>query len=96
VIEIMRFRLMPEAGREDFLAADKRLQSDFAYRQPGLLRRTTAEGDEGQWIVIDLWASIEDADRCAVRWKADPVAQDFMGLVDPSSVVVERFFDLGG
>jgi hypothetical protein len=36
VIEIMRFRLRPGADEAAFLAADKRVQEEFAYQQPGL------------------------------------------------------------
>ncbi|HXQ74976.1 MAG TPA: hypothetical protein VN791_00670 [Acidimicrobiales bacterium] len=57
MIEIMTFRLSPGADEEAFRAADGEVQSDFAYQQPGLLRRTTARGADGGWIVIDLWRS---------------------------------------
>ena len=94
VIEIMRFRLPPGAGEAAFLAADRRVQQDFAYQQPGLLRRTTARGERGDWIVIDLWRSAADADACDARWEHDEVAQAFMSLLDRSSVSVERYQQL--
>jgi hypothetical protein len=94
VIEIMRFRLPPGAAEEDFLAADRRVQEEFAYQQPGLLRRTTARGDDGGWIVIDLWRSAADADACDARWEDDPVTQAFMALLERSSVSTERYHEL--
>jgi hypothetical protein len=94
VIEIMRFRLGRGTAEEEFLAADRRLQEEFAYHQPGLLRRTTARGEDGGWIVIDLWRSAADADACDRRWDTDPVAQAFMALLDPSSVSTERYHEL--
>jgi Antibiotic biosynthesis monooxygenase len=94
VIEIMRFRLPPGAAEEDLLAADRRVQEEFAYQQPGLLRRTTARGDDGSWIVIDLWRSAADADACDARWEHDPVPQAFMALLDRSSVSTERYQEL--
>lgn len=87
----MRFRLRPGSDEAAFLAADRRVQEDFAYQQPGLLRRTTARGTDGNWIVIDLWRSAADADACDARWEHDRVAQEFMALVDQSSVAVQRF-----
>jgi hypothetical protein len=97
VIETMTFRLREGVDESAFLAADQRLQSDFAYQQPGLVRRTTARGQgerSGDWIVVDLWQSAEDADACAARWEGDPVAQELMALVDPDSVEVRRYADL--
>lgn len=90
----MRFRLDPGTAEEEFLAADRRLQENFAYQQPGLLRRTTARGEDGGWIVIDLWRSAADADACDRRWDTDPVAQAFMALLDRSSVSSERYHPL--
>lgn len=92
----MRFRLRPGVAEEEFRQADSRLQMEFAYRQPGLRRRTTARSRSGDWIVIDLWDSDAAADACAARWDEDPVVAGYMTLVDSSSVTTERYDDLGG
>jgi hypothetical protein len=94
MIEIMTFRLAPGAAEDAFRAADRLVQTDFAYRQPGLLRRTTARADDGSWIVIDLWRSAADADATDARWDADPVTAAFMALLDGASVRTERYATL--
>jgi hypothetical protein len=94
VIEIMRFRLPPGADEGAFLAADRRVQEEFACQQPGLLRRTTARGEDGAWIVIDLWRSAADADACDARWERDEVTQGFMARLDRASVTTERYQEL--
>ena len=94
VIEILRFRLAAGVDEARFRAADRRLQQEFASQQPGLLRRTTARGEDGDWTVIDLWRSAADADACDRRWDGDPVAQAFMDLLDRSSVSTERYTPL--
>jgi hypothetical protein len=91
VIELMQFRLLPEAAVEEFSAADQRLQTEFAYLQPGLLRRTTARNDHGEWLVIDVWRTADDADACAGRWEQDQTVHTFMAFVDRSSVRVQRY-----
>ena len=91
MIELTTFRLKAGADEAAFLQADRRLQTEFAYQQPGLVRRTTARNDDGEWIVIDVWRSGNDADECARRWKADPIVADFTALVDESSIVNRRF-----
>ena len=90
----MRFRLLSRSDEAAFLAADRRVQEEFAYQQPGLLRRTTACGEDGGWIVIDLWRSAADADACDARWEHDPVTQGFMALLDRASVSTERYVPL--
>ena len=90
----MRFRLRPGVDDDTFRRADARLQAEFAYQQPGLGRRTTARGVDGEWIVIDLWRSAADAEACAARWDADPVVASFMALVDAGTVRTERYREL--
>ena len=94
MIETLVFELVPGADVHQFLAADKRVQTDFAYQQPGLRRRTTARSEGGSWLVLDLWDSTEAADACDQRWNTDPIAQEFMAFVDRATVRVARFEEL--
>ena len=96
MIEIMSFRLASGADEDAFLKADARVQMEFAYQQPGLLRRTTARSAGGQWIVIDLWRSEADADACSARWRDDPVVGEFLSFVDQASIATERYTELDG
>lgn len=90
----MRFRLAAGAEEAAFLAADRRVQTEFAYQQPGLLRRTTARGRDGAWIVIDLWRSEQDANACDGRWGQDEVTAKFMSFIDAESVRTGRYAEL--
>ncbi|MGH9056226.1 MAG: hypothetical protein ACRDYY_10270 [Acidimicrobiales bacterium] len=94
MIEIFTFRLAEGADEEAFLAADKRLQTDFAYQQPGLLRRTTARGEDGRWVVVELWRNPAEADACDAKWGDDRLCAEFMSFVDASSRETSRWFEL--
>lgn len=94
MIEVTAFRLAEGADESAFLAADKKLQTEFAYQQPGLLRRTTAKGKDRGFIVIDVWRSASDADACETRWESDPVVAAYLSFVDPATVRNQRFEEL--
>jgi hypothetical protein len=94
LIEIFSFKLLAGADEAAFLAVDKQLQAEFAYQQPGLMRRTTARATDGEWVVIDLWRSEADADRTSNVWGNDPVTAEFQSFVDPDTVRVRRFDEL--
>jgi hypothetical protein len=94
LIEIFGFKLRPAADEAAFMAVDKRLQAEFAYQQPGLMRRTTARGTDGDWVVIDLWRSEADAERTSRAWGNDPLTAEFTGLIDPDTVLVRRYHEL--
>jgi hypothetical protein len=87
----MTFRLRPDVDEADFVAADRRVQTEFALRQPGLYRRTTGRGDDGSWIVIDFWKSVADAEKSLPGWHHAPAPLAFMSLVDDATVETRRF-----
>ena len=80
VIETQTFRLREGVSDEDFLAADKRMQEEFAYLQYGLLRRTTARGTDGEWIVVTLWYELDNA--CAAADALSPIKYGFLDLIE--------------
>ena len=91
VIETMTFALRADADEAAFLAADRRVQVEFAYHQPGLLRRTSARDSAGGWIVIDLWRSAADADAMGECWDTAPAPAAFMALIAAGTVHVHRY-----
>ena len=66
------FRLADGVDETEFLEADEQARTGFLYHQPGMLRATTARADDGEWIVVVLWASYEDADAAAEVERTDP------------------------
>lgn len=91
MIETFQFRLVDGADEDAFLAVDKRLQSDFTYQQPGIVRRTTARNDSGEWILINLWRSAADADAASRQFATDALAQEFVSFIDGATVRVTRY-----
>ena len=99
LVEITTFRLVAgaagAAGADEaaFLAADKRLQTEFIPNHPGFVRRTTARSaaGDGGWATITLWGSAEQADASAALAAGDAVVAEFNGFVDSASVVVHRY-----
>jgi type IV pilus biogenesis protein CpaD/CtpE len=94
VIEVTAFTVVGDEAK--FLAADSKMQTDFAYQQPGLLRRTTARGSEQQWLVLTMWRDDASADAAAQRAREDAVAQAFAACVEPGSVRSKRYTPLEG
>jgi len=91
VVEVVTFRLAAGIEQDDFLVADKRAQTEFLYLQPGLLRRTTARGLDGEWLVVTLWVTGRDADAASVSARDDPATSLLTSLMDPSSVTNNRY-----
>ena len=86
MMENRTFRLVAGADEAAFVAADARFQTEVAYHQPGIARRTLARGEDGEWLVVTHWWTVEHAD-------AAPAMTDF---IDLDSVVVRRYEELPG
>ncbi|MDQ3106775.1 MAG: hypothetical protein M3Q68_03115 [Actinomycetota bacterium] len=96
IVELLTFRPRPDADPADLRARDAGVQTGFAHLQPGLVRRTSATSDDGEWLVVQLWDSTEAADAAGLAAGSDPVMAAFLELVEPSSIVSRRYTDLGG
>lgn len=92
IIEHRTFRLASGTDEASFLAADHRVQTDVAPFQRGFIRRTTARGDDGRWLVETLWYS--DVDAIAASEADGPAIDSFHVCVDPASVHLERWSTL--
>jgi hypothetical protein len=91
LIETVTFRLAADTDESAFLDADRRVQTEFLPNQPGFLRRTTARGHNGEWLVVVLWNSDNDADACMSRSDGDPVTTAFIALLDGSTLRTDRY-----
>lgn len=92
IIEHRMFRLAAGTDEAAFLAADRRVQEEVAPFQHGFIRRTTARGVDGRWLVETLWSS--DIDAAAAAEGDGPAADSLRVCVDPDSVEVVRWTTL--
>jgi hypothetical protein len=96
VIEVIKFRLNDATSAEDFVVINARYQTDFAYQQVGLRRRTVAPGLDGGWLSLTVWGSKADVHRADEEAVHSKVAQEFESCIEPSSKTVEYFKELPG
>jgi hypothetical protein len=84
VIENHTFRLRPGVDESAFLAADAAFQEE-TYHRPGIIRRTLARGDGGQWLVVTLWATAAHAE------SAPSGSDELQAMIDADSADRRRY-----
>lgn len=89
IIEHHTFRLVDGVTDEEFLELDRRVQTEFAVHQYGFVRRTTARGSGGEWLVESFWWSREDAD--AARTSDDDSAAALRAVIAPATESVRHY-----
>ena len=89
------FRLIDGVSDEKFKEIDARFQEDFAYQQKGMLRRTTAKGEDGTWLVMTMWDSAESSDGPKNITDSGKAALTAMHeVIDFDTHKLERYFTL--
>jgi hypothetical protein len=91
VIEIVTFRLAPGQDEAAFLEADLTAQTEFFYRQPGIIRRTLARGPEDEWLALTLWSSSDAAAAAAEASHDDHNVAPALACIDRSSVTAKSY-----
>ena len=91
LIEINTFRLADGVSDEAFLEVDERVRTGYLYHQPGLVRATTARGDDGEFAVVLLWESEEAAEAGAAKVGDDPTYAELSKLLDQSSMRQRKY-----
>lgn len=89
IIEHHTFRLADGATEETLLAADRRVQTEFSMFQPGFVRRTTARGTDGEWLIESMWWLTENAE--AALTADDPAVAALRAIIDRGSESVRRY-----
>ena len=90
VVDVTTFRLAAGADEDEFLAVDRRWQTELVPNRDGFVRRTTARR-AGDWVVITLWATEADAVAFEADTAGHEVRRAFEALVDAESVRAARY-----
>ncbi|RVD60628.1 hypothetical protein EN828_00910 [Mesorhizobium sp. M2D.F.Ca.ET.185.01.1.1] len=83
-LEIVTFRLKP--GTEAGFVASNGLVSDWLARQPGFLSRHHGRREDGTWVDIVRWRSMEQARAAADRIMAEIGDSEALQAIEPASV----------
>lgn len=87
-IELVRFRLKEGKTSADWLKANEKI-NDWMKAQPGFRFRSLSETDDGEWMDMVYWESLEAATAAGERFGAEMMSV-CEPLVAHDSVVISR------
>jgi hypothetical protein len=87
VIEWAPFQVRPGIDEKMLLKLSEELQSGFLARQKGYLRRELVKGKEdGAYVDIVWWASMEDAEAAMAHVADSPACSAYFAAMTPESM----------
>jgi antibiotic biosynthesis monooxygenase (ABM) superfamily enzyme len=85
--EIVIYRLKPDVDRNQFMEISARA-TEWLRQRPGYQGRELLQDDNGQWVDLVRWATMDDALAAASAFMEVPEAAAFMEAVEPESVMM--------
>jgi len=87
-IELVRFRLKNDKTAADWLMANEKI-NDWIKKQPGFRFRSLSETDDGEWIDMVYWESLEAAKASGAKF-GEEIGPACEPLIDMTSVIVSH------
>lgn len=91
VLQIVKFNLKSSDSLEAFIALNQRFQDEVAPHIPGLERRESSISGDGKATLFIKYRDMESATAGPKADSGNPIANDFMSMVDMSSMSAEFF-----
>ncbi len=85
VLQLVRFRARPEVNDEEMLALNERFQREVAPTLPGLERREATRSEDGEWVLVLRYATMELATAPPAD-HGNEVAGLFMQMIDMATM----------
>ncbi|WP_217572626.1 antibiotic biosynthesis monooxygenase [Mesorhizobium sp. GbtcB19] len=83
-LEIVTFRLKP--GTEAGFVGNNGIMSDWLARQPGFLSRDLGRREDGSWVDVVRWQSMEQARAAADRIMTEIGDSEALQAIEPASI----------
>ncbi|WP_433273445.1 FAD-binding protein [Actinosynnema sp. CS-041913] len=90
-VETIRFRLRPGVTDADFQQRNLKMQREYMEVRPGFVSRESSRGEDGEYLIVVHWASVEDADATIGAFFGAPETQEFLAAVDVQTVSSGRY-----
>ncbi len=87
-IELVRFRLKKDKTAADWLKANEKI-NDWIKLQPGFRFRSLSETDDGEWLDVVYWESLEAAKASGAKF-GEEMGQNCEPLIDMTSVIISH------
>jgi hypothetical protein len=86
VVEVAQFKLKSSVNESDFLEASQVAQDGFLSKHSGYISRELFKKEDGSWVDMVRWSSMEDAQEAMSKFMGDPSAKKFEEMIDPATV----------
>ncbi|RKR13012.1 putative SnoaL-like aldol condensation-catalyzing enzyme [Maribacter vaceletii] len=92
--ELMTFNTKEGINIKDFNKTNKKVETKFTVKQKGFLQRITGSNEKGEQVVLVYWDTKENSNAVINDFMSAPIAKEFMGMMDQSTIDMVRYESL--
>ena len=91
VLEVTTFKIKSSAITATFNKLDAEVESSFTSKQPGFIKRQSGVTEDGEYVVLVYWKTVEDAEASMKKFMTDTSVKDYASMIDGSTMKMSRF-----
>jgi hypothetical protein len=91
ILEIVIYRLNDGVTDSVFLKAGEAMEQNFAGKQQGFVSRIFGKSQEGEWVDVITWQTMNDALKASEAAMKSPVCAPMFEMLDGPSVKMHHF-----
>ena len=91
VLEVTTFKIKPTADNAAFNLLDQKVESTFTSKQPGFVKRQSGVSNEGEYVVLVYWETVDDANASMQKFMSDKSVSDYASMIDAATMKMSRF-----
>lgn len=91
VLEVTTFNTKARVDPSVFQKLDAEVENNFTSKQPGFIRRQSGINDQGEYVVLVYWNSIDDAQASMQKFMGDQSVADYAAMIEGATMKMARY-----
>ncbi len=89
-IEVMEYQTKADVNQQEFNTVNQKVAEEVTAPKAGFLQRIIGVNDKGEQLVLVYWDTKENSDAALQPFMDNSMSQEFMGMMDPSTITMYR------
>ncbi|GAL61781.1 antibiotic biosynthesis monooxygenase family protein [Algibacter lectus] len=91
VLEVTTFKTKSLNNISVFNKLDAEVETNFTAKQPGFIKRQSGINENGEYVVLVYWESLENAKASMEKFMTDPSVAKYASMIDGVSMKMSRY-----
>ncbi|MEL7146204.1 MAG: hypothetical protein AAFO69_07535, partial [Bacteroidota bacterium] len=91
ILEVTTFNIKTTTNASTFHKLDGEVEARFTSKQPGFMKRQSAVNEQGEYVVLVYWNTIEQAEASMNKFMSDESVASYASMIDGATMNMSRY-----